>query len=138
LHKELRRGRELRAVRREDELIHTAAERGTIYPFARRREQHLLDQIANVIVRRRVRSAAAIIETEWIIHVAHVAMTRVCVRITVNGVPVGVHTATLVCVNTGSPLANTRVAATTHCAMTHGPLPPGVTKGQPAITYGAA
>ena len=51
--------------------------------------------------------------------------------------PVGAQTATLVCVNTGCPLARTRVAPTTHCAVTHGPFPPGGTNGQPATTYGA-
>src|SRR5206468_2026833 len=49
---------------------------------------------------------------------------------------VGAQTATLVCSNTGAPPAKTRVAPTTHCAVTHGPLPAGGTNGQPAITYG--
>jgi hypothetical protein len=61
------------------------------------------------------------------------AVTRVCVTITFNGVPVGAHTATLVWVNTGCPLANTRAAATTHCAVTHGPFPPGGTNGHAAM-----
>jgi hypothetical protein len=138
LNKELRRGGELGTVWREDELVQAAAERRTIHTFARRSEQHLFDQIANVIVSRRVRSTAAIIKTEWIIHLTHVAVTRVWVTITFNGVPVGAHTARLVCVNTGCPPASTRVAATTHCAVTHGPLPPGGTNGQPATTYGGA
>ena len=85
----------------EDELLQSAAEIRSHHPLTGIGEQHLFDQIANVIVCRRVRSAAAIIETEWIIHLVHVAVTRICVTITFSGVPVGAHTATLVCVSTG-------------------------------------
>jgi hypothetical protein len=96
----------------------------------------LLNQIADVRVVIDFSRPAPRVEVIWEINV-HVAMTRVCVTITFSGVPVGAQTATLVCVNTGCPLAKTRVAATTHWAVTQGPFPPGGTNGQPATTYGA-
>ncbi len=51
-------------------------------------------------------------------------MTRVCVTITFNGVPVGAQIATLVCVNTGCPLARTRVAADDPLGGYAGAVPP--------------
>jgi len=39
---------------------------------------------------------------------------------------------------TGWPSDVTRTAPTTHWAVTQGPLPPGGTKGHPAMVYGAA
>ena len=50
LDEELGRRRELVAVRREDELQQAAAERRAVDPLAGRREQHLLDQVADVVV----------------------------------------------------------------------------------------
>ena len=124
------------AVWRKNQAKQAAAKIGTIHSFAGRGEKDLLDQIADVRVVIDFSRPAARVEVIWEINV-HVAMTRVCVTITFNGVPVGAQIATLVCVNTGCPLARTRVAATTHCAVTHGPFPPGGTNGQPATTYGA-
>ena len=39
---------------------------------------------------------------------------------------------------TGCPLDSTWVAPTTHCPVTHGPLPAGGTNAQPTTAYGAA
>lgn len=50
-------------------------------------------------------------------------MTRVCAATGISGVPVGVQMAWPLITSTGWPAANTRVAATTHCAVTQGPLP---------------
>jgi hypothetical protein len=55
-----------------------------------------------------------------------------------SGVPVGTQVATPVMIVTGCPSDSTRVAPTTHCAVTHGPFPPGGTNAHPATTYGAA
>ncbi len=49
-----------------------------------------------------------------------------------SGVPVGAQIAWLSSSTAGWPATKTRVAATTHCAVTHGPLPAGGTKAQPA------
>ena len=98
------------AVWRKNQAKQAAAKIGTIHSFARRGEKDLLDQIADVRVIIDFSRPAARVEVIWEINV-HVAMTRVCVTITFNGVPVGAQTATLVCVNTGCPLARTRVAA---------------------------
>ena len=38
----------------------------------------------------------------------------------------------------GCPSESTRTAPTIHCPVTHGPLPAGGTKAQPATAYGAA
>jgi hypothetical protein len=133
LNEVLRGSRELGAVWRENQAKQAAAKIGTIHSFAGRGEKDLLNQIADVRVVIDFGRPTARVEVKWEINV-HVAMTRVCVTMTFNGVPVGAQSATLVCVNTGCPLARTRVAATTHCAVTHGPFPPGGTNGQPATT----
>jgi hypothetical protein len=54
------------------------------------------------------------------------------------GVPVGAQTETELCKTAGWPSISTRVAATTKFPVTHGPLPPGGTKPQPAIVQGEA
>jgi hypothetical protein len=127
---------ELGAVWGKNQAKQAAAKIGTIHSFAGSGEKDLLDQIADVRVIIDFSRPAARVEVIWEVNV-HVAMTRVCVTITFKGVPVGAQIATLACVNTGCPLARTRVAATIHCAVTHGPFPPGGTNGQPATTYGA-
>jgi hypothetical protein len=133
----LRGSGEFAAIWGKNQTKQAAAKIGTVHSFAGRGEKDLFDQIPDVGIVIDFSRPAARIEVLWEINV-HVAMTRVCVTITFNGVPVGAQIATLVCVNTGCPLARTRVAATTHCAVTHGPFPPGGTNGQPAMTYGAA
>lgn len=50
----------------------------------------------------------------------------------------GTHIATPVMIASGCPIEVTCTDPTTHCAVTHGPLPAGGTKAQPAIVYGAA
>ncbi len=55
-----------------------------------------------------------------------------------SGVPVGAQTDTPVMMTSGWPSDTTRTAPTTHWPVTHGPLPAGGTKAQPATAYGAA
>jgi hypothetical protein len=53
----------------------------------------------------------------------------------INGVPVGAQIAWLESTRTGTPLAKTRVAPVTHCAVTHGPFAAGGGgKAHPATT----
>ena len=54
-----------------------------------------------------------------------------------SGVPFGAQMAWLSCRSTGIPLALTRVAAVTHCAVTHGEGLLLTLNGQPAMVYGA-
>jgi hypothetical protein len=56
---------------------------------------------------------------------------------TIKPCPVGTQTAWLVWTITGRPPARTRVAPTTHCAVTHGGLGT-LASAQPATTYGVA
>jgi hypothetical protein len=64
-------------------------------------------------------------------------MTSVWLETGTSGVPVGVHTETPDMMATGWPCEKTCVDPTTHCAETHGPLPPfaGV-NAHPATAYG--
>src|SRR5664279_1403418 len=62
----------------------------------------------------------------------------VCAATGKSGVPVGMQIAIPVMIATGCPCDNTCTAPTTHCAVTHGPLPASGTNAQPATTYGAA
>lgn len=48
------------------------------------------------------------------------------------------HVAWLSISNTGIPFDKTLVAATVHCAVTHGTGEPDTLNGQPATAYGAA
>src|SRR5688572_28063937 len=75
---------------------------------------------------------------KWIVELAHNPLTLVCVRTIFSGVAVGMQVATLVCSSTGMPPAMIREAPINHCAVTHGPLPPVGTNGQPVITCGLA
>jgi hypothetical protein len=59
-------------------------------------------------------------------------MTRVWADTGNSGVPVGVQVDMPVMITTGCPSEVTRTAATVHCPVTHGPLPPGGMNGQPA------
>jgi hypothetical protein len=65
---------------------------------------------------------------------AHMPVTRVCVTVISSGVPVGAQIAWLSNSSSGCPFDVTRTAPVIHCAVTHGPLPPGGTKAQPAMT----
>lgn len=65
-------------------------------------------------------------------------MALVCATMGISGVPVGTHTARPVMIATGCPIEVTRIAPTTHSAVTQGPLPAGGMKAQPATTYGVA
>jgi hypothetical protein len=129
-------GGELIAVRRKDQPEQPAPKIGAIHPFAWRGEEHLLDQVANVRIVVDLSRPAARVEVIWKIDV-HVAMTRGWVVMTSKPWPVGTQTAWLVCVMTGTPPAKTRVAPTTHCALTHGGVEV-LAKAQPATTKGVA
>jgi hypothetical protein len=52
-------------------------------------------------------------------------------------VPVGAQMETPVIMARGCPCETTRTVPTIHWPVTHGPLPAGGMKAQPAITYGA-
>jgi hypothetical protein len=66
-----------------------------------------------------------------------VAVTRVCVSVTSNGVPVGAHSELPLSMTNGWPPELTRVVPLSHCPVTHGPLPAvGGGMPQPATTYG--
>jgi hypothetical protein len=54
----------------------------------------------------------------------------------ITPVPFGTQTARLSARRTDTPLERTRVAATVHCAVTHGIGPAAVLNGQPVIAYG--
>ena len=100
-------------------------------------EDQLLDQVADVVVRRRRRGAAPVVDVEREVDV-HCAVTRVWVEAIVTGVPFGTQTAWLSTRTSGWPPEVTRGAPVIHCAVTHGVGDPAVTIGQPATTYGAA
>src|SRR4051794_29120186 len=68
---------------------------------------------------------------------AQVAIARGWADSGISGVPVGAQIATPVMMASGWPNDTTRTAPTTHWPVTHGPLPPGGTKGHPATAYGA-
>src|SRR4029079_1694172 len=97
-----------------------------------RGEEHLFDEVAHVLVLGRVGRAAASVEVRRIVELHHVPFTRTCVTTMVKGVPVGAQTDWLSCRRSGWPFDITRVAAVTHCAVTHGPLPAGGANAQPA------
>ena len=110
LNEELRGRGQLVAVGREDELHQAAAEVGPVDPLARRGEQHLLDQVADVRVVVGLGRAAARVEVKWKIELAHSPLTRVCVENNISGVPVGAQIAWLDCSNTGCPGKHARRA----------------------------
>jgi hypothetical protein len=63
----------------------------------------------------------------------HIPVTRVWVTVIISGVPLGAQIAWLSKRSTGTPLDKTRVAALTHCAVTHGLGAPEMLNGQPAM-----
>src|SRR5690348_7427314 len=69
----------------------------------------------------------------------HIAVARIWLATTSNGVPVGTQIAWLSNNSNGCPLEVTRVAAVTNCALTQGPFAPGGGgSAQPTINHGAA
>jgi hypothetical protein len=64
-------------------------------------------------------------------------ITRVWAATGISGVPFGAQTAWLSISTTGWPFDITRVAATTHVAVTQGTGPPETLNGHPATTHGA-
>ena len=133
----LRRGDELRPARLEDEREQPAAELGPHHALARRGEEHLLDQVAQVVVRVGSGGAAATVDVVREIDVDHVASTRGWAITGSIGVPVGMQVEAPSIVASGTPPASTRTAPVSHCPVTHGGADVGLS-AQPAIAYGDA
>src|SRR5262249_19389169 len=144
LGRELQRRCQLGAVGREHHLQQAAAEVGAVDALAGRGEEQLLDHVADVIVISRRRRPAPPLEVKRKNDVdpggpdPYIAVTRVCVTVISSGVPDGAQIAWLSSSTSGWPFDVTRVDPVTHCAVTHGPLPPGGGgSAHPATTYGA-
>src|SRR6185503_13956182 len=69
LDQELRRGSELIGERLEDEGEETAAERRTVHAFSRAGEEHLLDEVTEMLVIARARRAPPTIDVVRVIDV---------------------------------------------------------------------
>ena len=125
LHQHLGRRRQHVTVG-EHELEQATAEFWAHHALARAGEQHLRDQIAEVIGLVAVRRAAAIVESKRKVHVNHrqIPVTRVCVTDAMSGVPLA-QIAWLSISNSGWPLLVMRTADVTYCAVTHGPFAVG-------------
>src|SRR5262249_27136282 len=135
LDQELRGSCELLAVGREHQLREPGAEGRPVHALARRGEQHLLNQVADVIVGAgRLCGAAAAIEAIGECDVGHVPLTLAWTIMTLSGVLVGVHSDWLSCSSTGAPSAFMRVAPLIHCAVAHGGFGVPVS-AQPATAY---
>jgi hypothetical protein len=91
LRQELRGGRQFVAARREDELHQPTAEGGTVDALSRRGEEHLLDQVTDVVVARRFGGAFPVVEVIRIVDLDrhHVPVTLTCVMMTEGG-PCGI------------------------------------------------
>ena len=88
LNEVLRGSGEFAAIWGKNQPKQPAPEVATIHSFAGRGEKDLFDEVADVRVVVDFSRPTARIEVIWEINI-HVAMTRVCVTITFNGVPVG-------------------------------------------------
>ena len=138
LHDVLRRRDELRPARLEDEAEQAAAEVGPHHALARRGEEHLLDQVAQVVVGVVAGRAAAPVDV----------VREVDVRVMSRAPAAGRRPAASACrsgcrssaptiVATGTPPASTRTAPLIHCPVTHGGAPVPVS-AQPVTAYGEA
>src|SRR5262249_60233444 len=123
---QLRGGAGLLARRGEYQLQDAGPERRPVDAFARRREKHLLDQLADMLVAARRRGLTAPVmrvgERDRWQRAAHVATTRNCV-VTTIGAPPGVccgvsASPAVVCRIAGWPLTRPRAARPRHCART--------------------
>src|SRR5262249_25587922 len=127
----------------EHELHEPAPERGPVDALAGAREEHLLDQVAEVLVVGALAGASASAESEREVDVhGQVPITRGCVPLTMGG-PCGAWSAarqrpTLVWRITGERFPLTRTAGTSHCTRTHGCGAPETLKTQPTIGYWSA
>src|SRR5262245_57601159 len=110
----LRRRDELRSARLEDEAEQPAAEVGPHHALAGRGEEHLLDQVAEVIVGAGRRGATAPVDVVREVDVRHVARTRVWEKTGSIGVPGATHVDEPAIVATGTPPASTRTAPVSH------------------------
>ena len=112
LNEELRGRGQRVAVGRKHELHQAAAEVGPVDPLARRGEQHLLDQVADVLVVVGFRRAAARYRNEmdsrrWLM----IRITLVCVENDIQRrAGRRADRLTLDCSNTGMPPAETRAS----------------------------
>src|SRR5918992_4473863 len=129
-------GDELRAAGFEDEGEEPAPELRPHHPLAGGGEEHLLDQVAHVVVGPGRRRPAAAVHAVGKVD-AHVASTRGCALIGSIGVPVGMHVEAPIMVASGVPPATTRTAPLSHWPVTQGGVSVPVS-AQPATAYGEA
>src|SRR5262249_50663312 len=134
----LRRGDQLGAARLEDKPEQAASEVGAHDALSGRGEEHLLDQVAQVVIGAGRRGSPAPVDVVREVDVArHVASTRTCAETGSIGVPVGMHVDAPVIVARGTPPASTRTAPLIHWPVTHGGAPVPVS-AQPVTEYGDA
>ena len=105
---------QLVAVGCEQQLLQAGAKARSIDPLSGRGEQHLLDQVADVVIGVRPGRPPAAVQVKRIVDVHHMPLTRTCVTTMFKPVPFGAQTAWLSCNRIGAPPASTRVAAVTH------------------------
>src|SRR5215208_580843 len=118
-------GDELRSARLEYERQQPAAEVRPHDALARRGEEHLLDQVAQVVVVARAGRPATTVHVEGEIDLrGHVASTRGWKETGRSGVPGAMHVDDPAIVTSGAPPARTRVAPVSHCPVTHGGAEP--------------
>src|SRR5215213_1213352 len=89
LHQELGGRGQLVAVGREDKLHQPAAEVRAVNAFAGRGEQHLLDQVTDVVLLIRVGSPAPDVQVEWVVDLHQVPLALTWVATTLGG-PCGI------------------------------------------------
>src|SRR5690606_33139040 len=140
LDEELRAGRQLRAVGREDQLEDAAAPVRPHDALAGAGQEHLPDQIAHVLLGGRVRGQSSTAEAEREVDPevvrGHVADTLGWTTTGRSPMPVGTQTAWPDWMRTGTPPARTRTAPMTHWAVAQGGADP--VSAQPVIAYGEA
>jgi hypothetical protein len=128
------------ATRLEHHREQAGSEVRSHHPFARRREQHLLDQVAHVLVGIGRGGTTAPVDAPRVVEWRagrHVALTLGWTTSGSIGVPVGTHVDEPAWTATGVPPANTRVAPDVHCPVTHGGVDV-VDRPHPTTTYGVA
>ena len=124
------------AVGLEHEREQAGAEVRAHHALAGRGEQHLLDQVADVIELVRRGAAAAAVEVVGVVERWHrigsgqVARTRVCADTGTIGLPVGTQVDWPLKIATGKRPAVTFLAPEVHFPVAQGEL-----SGQPAIEY---
>src|SRR5262249_3442535 len=141
LDEELGRAHQLVAQRREDELEQAAAEARPVHALAGRREEHLLDEVSDVLGLGGRCGASAGVDPEGGRDRRHVPTPRGWTT-TGTGAPCGAwsaarHRPVLSCKSAGAPFTTTRAAGAIHCTRTHGCGAPGL-NAQPATSVWSA